>query len=386
MLNLKGVITQLGRTQSELAGALGVSPATLAQICNHGLWPKRPTKKAMQSAICTALAEYGASTATLATVFEPASVDATPQHTDEEDVEMLLRKQNLYQQTRKHFGLFRDPFGELTSAEDVWVSPEVRYIRAALAQVATSETFMAIVGESGAGKSTLRRDLIERVQSEGLPVIVIEPYVLGLEENDIKGKTLKATDIAAAIIRTLDPVAKLARTAEGRFNQVHRALRESRRAGNRHVLIIEEAHGLSIPTLKHLKRFYELEDGFNRLLSIVLIGQTELGQKLSESNPVVREVVQRCEVVHLAPLDGHLEDYLNHRLTRAGKSLGDVINETGVEAIRARLTLPSHRGRQQVSLLYPLAVGNLITAAMNLAADIGAPLVDADVVKGLMSA
>lgn len=386
MLKLKGVITELGRTQRELARLLGVSEATLAQLCNHGLWPKRPTKKAMQNAICTALTKYGASTATLATVFEPASDDATPQHADEEDVEMLLRKQNLYQQTRKHFGLFRDPFGELASAEDVWVSPEVRYIRAALAQVATSETFMAIVGESGAGKSTLRRDLIERVQSEGLPVIVIEPYVLGLEENDIKGKTLKATDIAAAIIRTLDPVAKLARTAEGRFNQVHRALRESRRAGNRHVLIIEEAHGLSIPTLKHLKRFYELEDGFNRLLSIVLIGQTELGQKLSESNPVVREVVQRCEVVHLAPLDGHLEDYLNHRLTRAGKSLGDVINETGVEAIRARLTLPSHRGRQQVSLLYPLAVGNLITAAMNLAADIGAPLVDADVVKGLMSA
>lgn len=386
MLILKRALSELGRTQSELAQAVGVSPATLAQICNHDLWPKRPQKRAMQSAICTALEEYGASAATLATVFETALEETATPSNEEEVNEMLLRKQNLYQQTRKHFGLFRDPFGELTSAEDVWVSPEVRYIRAALAQVATSETFMAIVGESGAGKSTLRRDLIERIHSDGLPVIVIEPYVLGLEDNDIKGKTLKATDIAGAIIRTVDPVAKLARTAEGRFSQLHKALRESRRAGHRHVLIIEEAHGLSIPTLKHLKRFFELEDGFNRLLSIVLIGQTELGMKLSESNPAVREVVQRCEVVHLAPLDSHLEDYLHHRFTRAGKPLGEVIDEAGVEAIRARLTLPAHRGRQQVSLLYPLAVGNLITAAMNLSADIGAPRVDAEIVKGLMSA
>ena len=66
--------------------------------------------------------------------------------------------------------------------------------------------------------------------------------------------------------------------------------------------MIEEAHGLPLPTLKHLKRFFELKNGFERLLGIVLIGQTELAQKLSENNPAVREVVQRCEVVTLLPL------------------------------------------------------------------------------------
>jgi type II secretory pathway predicted ATPase ExeA len=36
-----------------------------------------------------------------------------------------------------------------------------------------------------------------------------------------------------------------------------------------------------------------------------------------------------------------------------------------------------------VSLLYPLAIGNLMIAALNLAAHLGAPFVTADVVKGV---
>ncbi|WP_114079198.1 hypothetical protein [Escherichia coli] len=42
----------------------------------------------------------------------------------------------------------------------------------------------------------------------------------------------------------------------------------------------------------------------------------------------------------------------------------------------------SHR-KNMVSLLYPLAVSNLVIAAMNLAAEIGVPQVNADVVKGV---
>ena len=160
-------------------------------------------------------------------------------------------------------------------------------------------------------------------------------------------------------------------------------LRDSRRAGNSHVLIIEEAHGLPIPTIKHLKRFFELEDGFKKLLSIILIGQPELKLKLSETNHEVREVVQRCEVVELAPLDSRLEEYLKFKLDRIGKPLSEVIDASGIDALRAKLTVSTNRRdrRDTVSLLYPLAVGNLLTASMNLAAEIGAPTVNADVVR-----
>lgn len=297
---------------------------------------------------------------------------------------MLLRRQGLFPDAKKHFSLFRDPFADdVQSHEDVFVSPDIRYVREAMFQTAKHGGFMAVAGESGAGKSTLRRDLIDRISRESQPIIVIEPYVLGMEDNDQKGKTLKAAHIAEAILNTVAPLENVKRSPEARFRQLHRVLRDSRRAGNSHVLIIEEAHGLSIPTIKHLKRFFELEDGFKKLLSIILIGQTELKLKLSETNHEVREVVQRCEVVELAPLDSRLEEYLKFKLGRLGKPLSEVIDASGVEALRAKLTISTNRRdrRDTVSLLYPLAVGNLLTACMNLAADIGVPTVNADVVR-----
>src|SRR5690606_4900928 len=152
------------------------------------------------------------------------------------------------------------------------------------------------VGESGAGKSTLREELQDRIRREEQAVLMIEPYVLGMEGTDSIGKTLRAQHIAEAVMATVDPLAKTKSSPEARFRQVHETLRQSARAGHSHVLVIEEAHSLPLATLKHLKRFRELKDGLRPLLSIILIGQPELATKLSEHNPEVREVVQRIEI------------------------------------------------------------------------------------------
>ena len=63
--------------------------------------------------------------------------------------------------------------------------------------------------------------------------------------------------------------------------------------------------------------------------------------------------------------------------------MGEIIDASGIDALRAKLTVSNNRRdrRDTVSLLYPLAVGNLLTASMNLAAEIGAPTVTADVVR-----
>lgn len=396
MLQLKTVLANAGISQKSLADDLGVSPAMIAQLVNHNQWPKSLDELDLQESIQRFLAKRGVTTDidtlfkevapecvnTPEPVFPPATLES-----NEPEVQMLLRKQALSLAARKAYGLFRDPFGDDTvqNHEDVFASPDIHYVREALFQTGKHGGFVAIVGESGAGKSTLRRDLIDRIARESQPVIVIEPYVLGMEDNDAKGKTLKAVAIAEAIINTVAPLEGVKRGSEARFRQLHRVLRDSRRAGNRHVLIIEEAHGISLPTLKHLKRFHELEDGFNKLLSIVLLGQPELKMKLSESNGEVREVVQRCELIELLPLDTKLEDYLKFKFERVGKPIKEVIDASGISALRDKLTLTAQRQnkRETISLLYPLAVGNLLTAAMNLAADLGVPLVTADVVKGV---
>lgn len=294
---------------------------------------------------------------------------------------MLLRKQTLYPETRKKLALFRDPFrsDDVTEQDDVFLTPSIRYVREALYQTARLGGFIAVIGESGSGKSTLRKDLITRLDNEHQSVTIIEPFVLGMEDNDKTGKTLKSGQIAEAIITAIDPLAKPRASSEARFRQMHQLLLESSKAGNKHCLVIEEAHGLSIPTLKHLKRFYELEHGFSKMLSIVLIGQPELHHKLSERNPSVREVVQRCEVVTLEPLDSAVEDYLHFKFNRAGADCSTVFDSSAFSAIQNKLTLTG-QNRQRHSLLYPLAINNLAVASMNLAAELGESKVSKDVV------
>ncbi|MDU7495241.1 MAG: AAA family ATPase [Providencia rettgeri] len=387
MLRLKEVMKEHQISQQILATAAGISQPAIAQLVNHGKWPKQHTEQVRQR-ICEFLDNHELDSAEVFNEVSPQTNDrdtSTPDSTKSEDETMLLAKQVLLPATKKHFGLFRDPFSDeaLQGAEDVFVTPDIRYVREALYQTASHGGFLAVIGESGAGKSTLRRDLIDRINRENDPIIVIEPYIIAMEDNDIKGKTLKAGSIAEAIINTITPLENVKRSQEARYRQLHRVLKDSSNAGYQHVLVIEEAHALPIPTLKHLKRFYELENGFKKLLSIVLIGQPELSLKLSERNQAVREVVQRCEVVQLPPLDNQLNEFLTFKFGRTGKPINEVLTDCAIEAIRNRLSQVKSGRREAVSLLYPLAVSNLIIAGMNLAAQIGVPVVDADVIKGV---
>lgn len=388
MLRLKSYLEGKQVSQADLARSIGISRAAMTNLLNKGSYPVKRDSKELAHAIEKTLQAKGIPTSK--SLFEevaPSSLQTTESdsittNTEATEINMLLRKQTLTQQARKHFSLFQDPFSDdaMQGSDDVFATPDIRYVREYLWTTAKFGGFVAVVGESGAGKSTLRRDLIERIKQENEQVIVIEPYILGMEDNDRKGKTLKAGAIAEAIIATIAPLERPKATPEARYAQLHRLLRDSCRAGNKHLLIIEEAHGLPLPTLKHLKRFRELEDGFKKLLSIALIGQPELRLKLSETNPEVREVTQRIELIELPPLDNDLENYLNFKFKRAGCNPSNIIDADGIEAMRQRLVISAGK-RGKVSLLYPLAVNNFLTACMNLAASIGIPVIDADTVK-----
>lgn len=394
-LKLKGLLSYHRISQAQIGSGVEVSPATINQIINRDKWPKTMPRAELQQRIINYLRKQGITDLQLVGIFETSDIErrqrikpgrtiAKPTDNDNEPKEitpMLLRKQVLTQQARQLFCLIRDPFVDPQSSEELFISPEIRYVRENLYQVTRRGTFMAIVGESGSGKSTIRKDLHVRLANDSKDVIIIEPYIIGMEDNDRRGKTLKASDIATAIMESVAPGTPIPASSERRFSKVHQMLKESHRMGNRHVLIIEEAHSLPIATLKHLKRFYELEDGFEKLLSIVLIGQTELGQKLGEARADVREVVQRCEVVRLNPLDHQLGPYLKHRFALAGKNIDDIMSEDAIEALRHKLTGKSANGNHSYSVLYPLAIHNIVTAALNAAARVGAPFLSAEIIQ-----
>lgn len=396
-LRLKKDLADIGQTQSDLARFVALSPATIAQLCNHGFWPKSGPREELRAQILAYLAQHGASAEVMANTFELADPrgNAVPPVTPEinlqenpEDLSMLLRKQTLTREAKAHFHIPRDPFtDEMMSDADVFVSDDIRYVRASMRQVAKHGGLLAVIAESGAGKSTLKHDMAEWINTNGEPITIIEPYVLGMEDSNVKGRMLKAADITGAVIRAVSPGARMRASHQDRAGQMHEVLRASAILGRKHLLVIEEAHCLATPTLKHLKRFYEVQEGFKKLLSIILIGQTELETRLSEQNPEVREVVQRCEFARLGPLAGALEPYLRHKFARVDVNFDTIFDNTVIPAINEQLrTEVTRRVRggqsqtQQISLCYPLAVNNLVSGAMNQAFRIGAPKVTGDLI------
>lgn len=393
---MQEVLTQLDVTQSDLARGSGMSKSATSRLVAHGEWPARGAV-GFRARAEAYLRARGATSQQLLALFavpakklapsscelgEAAPEAQKPSETTGED-SMLLDNEGLTLEARKHFNLPRNPFvDDIQSLDDVFQCPNVRYVRAALLDAANNQGFIAIWGQSGAGKSTLVEDLEERIKVEKRDIVVVKPYVLAMETNDEKGKTLKSSHIAEAIASALDSSLKIKSSPQARFQQVHELLKASRASGRRHLILIEEAHCMPTATLKHLKRFIELKDGLQRLIGVALIGQNELRKTLRSQNAEVREVAQRCEMVELEPLDNELEAYLKHKFARFDLKYQDVFTPDAADAIRARLVhIPRGGGPSDArSECYPLVVNNLVCRAMNAATLAGWPQVDAQVI------
>lgn len=401
-LKLKGCLVRHGISQTDLAGVveqangLPLSNAALNLLINHGHWPKTTKQDVVRGQIEAFLESQGLLTDEIATMWEPEGDDRyrrahpvgahvgqpspkpagfNPKAKPKSPIEPM-EVEMLSPAAKRHFKLFRDPFqDDVNGPDDVYFSAEQRYVMEAMWQTAKHGGFIAVSGESGSGKSTLRKMLVERMRQQ--PIRMIFPRALD--------KTRLTTGaICQAIINDIAPGETVRSSLEAQARQVEKLLLESARADYSHVLVIEEAHDLTIQTLKYLKRFYELEDGFRKLMSIILIGQPELKDKLDERrHPEAREVIRRCEIAELLPLNGNLEEYLAHKLKRISVDPAAIFAADAYDAIRARWTKTKPGSKDVLSQLYPLVVNNTVTRAMNRAADIGVPLITGDLIKEL---
>lgn len=388
-----------GVTVTSMATAAGISRTAIADLINNR-WPVKSDAASIRSSLEQLLAQAGAGPDELARLWHAsaskryagdapapavrrprAPVPLNPQPPEEEDV--LSLKEVLTPRARQHFRLFANPFdGPVTRDEQMFNGDTVRYVRETAWQCAQTASFVAIVGESGAGKTTILEDLEARLLDDPRGTVVIKPSVVGMDVRDRRA-LVRSGDILHAIVHRLDAGATVAQTVQGRTNQARRMLTAGVHAGNQYLLVIEEAHSLPDTTLTHLKRLHELRDGRRPLMGILLLGQPELKRRLQDGlrDGTLREVAQRCEVVELLPLDAELKAYLACRAKACNVELGKLVEDEAIEQLRMRLTRKTDRG--PVSLCYPLAVANMVARAMNRAADLGVPLVTADVVRAL---
>ncbi len=335
-IKLKGLLVKHGISQPVLAAAIRqakdvpLSRTALNQILNHSYFPHNTTPDAIKAQIEAELIARGVPAEDLAEAWAPEGSDryrfAAPVGAH---VGKLTRKtepdfepmeiQMLSPSTKRHFKLFRDPFlDDINSPEDVWMSESQHYVVEAMIQTALVGGITAAIGESGSGKTTLRKLLQHRISREGKNIRLVFPQTFD------KSK-LNTSAIGAAIIADIEPDTRIPQKNEAVARAVRKALLASARAGFKHVLMIEEAHDLSITTLKYLKRFNEIEadDGFGKVLSIVLIAQPEMRNKLDINRyPEAREFINRCEVATLEALHSNVGAYVTHKFARAGAAVG----------------------------------------------------------------
>jgi general secretion pathway protein A len=163
-----------------------------------------------------------------------------------------------------------------------------------------------LTGEYGCGKTTLSRALIQRLEAER--------YEIGLLTNP--GST--PVDFLREVFYQMG-----GETAETRkpelLHQLNDLFFRNYQAGRDTVIIVDEAQLVEddavFEELRLLMNF-QTDDRF--LITLVLIGSTELGEKVRRLKHLDQRITLRY---HLKPLDPtHTASYIGHRLGMAGRT------------------------------------------------------------------
>lgn len=278
------------------------------------------------------------------------------------------------QKTLEKIGCTRDPFAhEINSPDDIYVSMQHRLAYAKMLTAANNNGFIAVIGAVGAGK-TLLKSMLKNELAQDERFRVSEPVI-------IQKKTCTPNNILDAMyidfnhpnsIRTNFPY-KSPVGSENKARRVSQTLYENFINGKKCVLIIDEAHDLPVDTFRSLKRFYELQSGFNKLISIILIGQPEMTTLLN--NFQVREVASRLEIVQLHHINNVIRDYIIHKVRRAGGDASTIFDDSAYQAIEREV-----EGNEN-----PLAINNICAGAIIKAHATGIFPVTAETVELVMS-
>lgn len=209
----------------------------------------------------------------------------------------------------EHYGFSQPPFNLAPDPDCLYLSDKHR-MGLSLLQYGLSDSvggLTVITGAVGAGKTTLLRKLLQQIDYERLNVGVIN-NTLDFDSHLIHW-------VASAFNMTYEGKDGIAL-----FREFQQYLINQYARGKLTVLIVDEAQNLHAKSLEELRLLTNINAEKDQLLKIVLLGQPELLDLLSQ--PQLSQIAQRVSVeYHLEPLS--LEDtrkYIAHRLEAAGGS------------------------------------------------------------------
>lgn len=224
----------------------------------------------------------------------------------------------MYQQ---FFGLTETPFS---------ITPDTSYFYAhghysealntLLVALRTGEGFIKVTGEVGTGKTLLCRKLLNTVEKRFVTAYIPNPM-------------LTPYGLQSAVAEELGLDMSRHYGHHQLLNMITNRLLELSAKGKHIVLCIDEAQAMPTETMEALRLLTNLETEKKKLLQVILFGQPELDERLSEVK--VRQLKQRITFsYHLKPIQKkNLEQYLRHRLGIAGYKGGNLFEVKAISSL-----------------------------------------------------
>jgi type II secretory pathway predicted ATPase ExeA len=207
---------------------------------------------------------------------------------------------------KEFYGLREKPFSKTPDPRFLYQSRKHAEALARLQLAVEEQDIVLLTGDIGCGKTTLSRALIDSLDGSFHPALIINPRLS-------PSQLLRTIALRFGMDDT-------GRYRHGMLEAINARLYELYEAGKRPVVIIDEAQlipGKATFEEIRLMTNFQLDD--RNLLALVLIGQTELRDRLAKKQ--YRALRQRVGMqYHLGPLDaGETAAYVEHRLRVAGR-------------------------------------------------------------------
>ena len=222
---------------------------------------------------------------------------------------------------KEFYGLRANPFN---------VNPDPRYLfltrhtEEALAcltyGIQSRKGFVLLTGEVGTGKTTLINKLLEWLRAQQVPTA----FIFNSRMNVPQFLDYMMADFGIPCDT---------RSKSQILLRLYNWLLERYRAGETAVLIVDEAQNLADEVLEEIRMMTNLETFTEKLLQIVLVGQTELEQKLKQPN--LRQLRQRLTLrakTHPLTLE-ETKSYIQQRLRIAGSNGHHIFDAEALAAI-----------------------------------------------------
>jgi general secretion pathway protein A len=207
----------------------------------------------------------------------------------------------------EHFSLSTQPFRLTPDSDFLFMSESHSRAKVYMDYtVWNREGFVVITGEIGCGKTTLIQKLLSELNES---VVVAKVFQTQLDEVEFLQAVLVEFGLNPFNAKKVELLDMLNSFLVDQFLQ-----------NKQIVLIVDDAHNLSLKVLEEIRMFAGLETRKEKILHVILVGQPQLNEMLD--HPDMQQLMQRVKLrYHIRALtEPEIGDYVRHRLNIAGGS------------------------------------------------------------------